>query len=162
MHRQEAAQNLVSSQAIVRTGPQRKLGRRDSVGRERERLKKGEGRGERQNRKSNEATLHLILHVSTTTARTLATATTATPVTTETLAAASAAMCSDVQQGCAQWIPSAQHPLVGGVGSDWLYDRVRQEVDVEPSATVRLDLNSAAIRDVSYDSLFNASEFNAF
>ena len=29
-------------------------------------------------------------------------------------------------------------------------------------ATVGLDLNSAAIHDVSYDSLSNASEFNAF
>ena len=40
-------------------------------------------------------------------------------------------------------------------GSDWLYDQVRQEVDVEPSATVGLDLNPAAIRDVSYDSHFD-------
>ena len=61
--RQGTAQNLASSQASGRTGPRRKLGRRDPGGRKRE-TEKGRKGEAGQNRKTNEATLHLIFHVS--------------------------------------------------------------------------------------------------
>ena len=133
--RQGTAQNLASSQASGRTGPRRKQGRRDLEGRKRE-TEKGEREEERQHRKSNEATLHLILHVSQQQA-------TATPATTAN--SHSNSRSSNHRRNSSSNIPKSEASAL-----------------IEPSATVGMDLNSAAIHDVSYDSLSNASEFNAF
>ena len=66
-----------------------------------------------------------------------------------------------VRKECAQWISSAlKHPQIRGVSYDLTIKSVKKLM-VEPLTTVGLDLCSAAIHDVSYDSLFNAMDVDS-